>query len=335
MRSSRIVDTLEALAGCPVTIAHRILVHIPITVARLTQLNLAQQSGGIAVEAVRTRFALGPKVADGTLQANHRVIGHLHAGTAIGTRTPFTIVWRATQRVPVIPTSALIAGIASRVMLADTSSRFRSTNLGVFVAITGNTRHKGTAQGRAVPIAGRARFTELTQVALGTCTLFDPCGGTTSRPSVGRLQFHIVEIGLANHRIGGSDTDRRQVSQNGHESTSRLTWLPGVVVQLVQSERILAHLLVGQRMALREYGQGDAGAAAAFQYHIRIRRIRSLLTDCLEAEFEEPIVRSTLIAQETVRSRKINTFTALGRDAHILTELVVLEVNGDPWTACV
>lgn len=58
-------------------------------------------------------------------------------------------------------------------------------------------------------------------------------------------------------RIRRTDLYRRQVTQNGHESTGSLTRLPGVVRMFMQTEGVFTTLLVRDWVALGEDGQRD------------------------------------------------------------------------------
>lgn len=140
--SGCVVNTLLALSSRPVAIPHRIRIHIPITIARLAKFNRSLDSRRISVKTIRTGLATLSKVPNRTLQTNHRIIRHGHACAIIRTRTPLTIERRSTQRISVIAPSALIASVSRRIMLTNTTTRLRVTDIRVLVTITGHTGHE-------------------------------------------------------------------------------------------------------------------------------------------------------------------------------------------------
>lgn len=146
-----------------------------------------------------------------------------------------------------------------------------------------------------------------------------------------RLQFHVVQVGFSDLRIRRPDLHRGQVAQNGHKSPCRLTRLPGVVGMFVQAEGVLVALFIRDRVALGEDRQGNR-SARSFQDNIRGRWIRSRLTDELQAELQEAIIRSPLVAQESIGRHKVHVFTALRSNAHTLTVLIELQLHLQPRT---
>lgn len=240
VRSIRVVDTFQAIAGGAIAVAHSVRVDVAIAIARLTQLNGAKEAGRITVVAIRAEFTTRSckvrakiplemdsnenrnvertEIALRTLQADDRFVRHLQTGPVLWTRTPFTVVGRSTQRIPVESLRTLIARIAGSIVLANASSRFRVADLRVFVAIARNARHEWSTTGRTVTEAWRARFTELTQISFGTRTLFDPCGRLAGRTAICRLQFHVVQERFAQRRVRAANFDGRQIAQNRYES---------------------------------------------------------------------------------------------------------------------
>ena len=106
----------------------------------------------------------------------------------------------------------------------------------------------------------------------------------------------------------------------------------------VQPEGVLPTLLVRNRMALRENGQGN-GRSSSLQNNVRGRGIRSGLANQLQTELQQTVVGRSLIAQESVRGHKVHVLTAMRSNANALAVLVELEfwlhpgalnVNGSP-----
>lgn len=141
-----------------------------------------------------------------------------------------------------------------------------------------------------------------------------------------RLKLHIVQIRFALHRVGCSDLNRCQIGQNGEESTRRLTWLPLIVMMLVQTERIFPDVMIGHAIALSKDGQRDL-AACTLQDHVAGTGVGSNLSDQLQLEFQITIVRGTLIAQEAIGSLEIHELIALRCGANTATILIVLDVH--------
>lgn len=252
--SGRVVDTLQALAGSSIAVAHSIGIHITVAVAALAGLHGPKESRRIAEEAITTLFAAGAEVTDRTLCADHRVTIDLQTSSFIGARTALAVIGSASESIAVETLGALVAVIAVGVVLADAATRLRVTDIGMTVAVAGDTWHEGSSSGWAVTIARSAGLAKLSQVALRTGTLLDPGGRVAGCSTMRRLKLHIVQDGLALHRIRGPNLDSSQIGQNGEESTSRLARLPLVVVVFVQPESILLHSLVGNSVALGKDG---------------------------------------------------------------------------------
>lgn len=190
--SSSIVNTLETISSGPVTVAHSIRVHISIAITSLAQFHGSLDSCWITVEAIRTGLTPLTKVTQWALQANNRVISHCHTGTVIRTRTPLAIVGRATERISIVSPRTLVTGIPGRIVLTDTTSRLRVTDICVLMTVTGYTRHKGTTICRTVAESWSTRLTELTNVSLRATTLLHPTGSRSSGTTLSCLQLHIV-----------------------------------------------------------------------------------------------------------------------------------------------
>lgn len=135
-------------------------------------------------------------------------------------------------------------------MLTDAPTSFRITDLGVFVAVARDARHEWAAVRWAVTVTGSARFAELADVSFGALTLFNPLGGVSGCTAMGSLQFKVVEKSFTAVGVAGADLDCRQIAQDGHELTRRLTRLPGVIRMLVKTELELLCTFVGHSLAL-------------------------------------------------------------------------------------
>lgn len=77
-----------------------------------------------------------------------------------------------------------------------------------------------------------------------------------------RLQLNVIQYGTALRRVRSTNLNGRQITQNRNERTRISAGLPRIVVVLVQAERVIVHLSVGQWMALSENGQRNASAGA-------------------------------------------------------------------------
>lgn len=281
--SGSIVNTLQTVSSRPVTVAHSIRVHISIAIASLAQFNGSLDSCWITIEAIRAGLTPLTKVTQRTLQANDRVISHCHTGTVVRARTPLTIVGSATERISIVSPRALVTGVSCRVVLTDTTSRLRVTDIRVLVTVTGHTRHKGTTVRGTVTESWSTRLTELANVSFRATALLHPTGSRSSGTTLCCLQLHIIQVGFSDLRIRRTDLHRRQVTQDGHESTGSLTRLPGVVRMFMQTEGVLTTLLVWNWVTLGEDWQGD-GSTSTLQDNIRGRRIRSRLSNKLQTE---------------------------------------------------
>lgn len=245
-----VVNTLQTLARGAIAIAHRIGIDIAVAVAALAGLHLAQKSSGIAIESIAALLTAGAEVADGALRADDCVAVDLQAGAIVGARAALAVVGGAAQGIAIVTLGALIAVVALCVVLTDAATRLRVTDVRVAVAVAGYARHEGSSTRGTVTVTWRTRLTELSQVALGAGTLLDPGGRLTCGATMRRLQLHIIQIRFTLHRVGCSDLNGRQIGQYGEETTCRLTWLPLIVVMLVQTERVLPDSVIGYAIAL-------------------------------------------------------------------------------------
>lgn len=323
-RTGRIVDTLQTLARRSITIAHRIRIHIPIAIARLTQLHSAHQPIRIAKIPIGAQLATLAEIPDRTFQTNN-ILAHLQARSILHARTPLAIVLGTHQRIAIKALGTLVARIASRVVLANTTARLRIAVVRMLVAVARLARHERSTTRRTVPIARHARLTVLPQIAHRTRALFDPVRRLAGRSAIRRLQLHVVQHRLAARRKRAANLDRRQIRQNRHERPRRLARLPRVLVALVQPERILAELLIGHLVALRENRQRYPHAGT-LQNHIAGHR-QACLIDQLQPELQQPIVRRTLIAEEPIRRREVQLLVGTLRgNTNVLAVLVVLDI---------
>lgn len=326
VRPRRVERALLALAGRAVAIADGVRVDVSVAVARAAHLHAPVDAGRVAVVAIGAELAPGSEVPLRALQANHRLVGQLHARSVVRTRAALAVVRRSEQSVSVEAPRALVAGVAGSVVLANALARLRVADVGVFVAVARDARHERAAPSRTVPIARRARLAELAQIAFRTRALLDPGGRPACSASVRRLQLDVVQERFSLRRVGGADLDGGQVAQDGNESARGLARLPGVFAVLVQTERVLSHLLVGQVVVLREDRQRYLGAGA-LEDDVAGRGVRPHLPDQLQAEFEQAIVRSALVAEEAVGGQEVDVLAPLGREPDALAELVVLDVD--------
>lgn len=230
-------------------------------------MHLTQETRGISVEAIATLLATGTEVSLRALRTDDRIFVDLQAGTIIGTGATLAVVGSSAQGISVESLGTLIAVIAVGVVLANAPARLRVTDVRMTMAIAGDAGHEGTAASGTVAIAWSTGLTELAQVTLRTGTLLDPGGRVAGGSTMCRLQLDIIQDGLTLHRVRGPDLNGRQIGQNRKESTSRLAWLPLVIMMFMQTEGILLNSLVGYSIALGEDGQGDA-AASTLQDHV-------------------------------------------------------------------
>jgi hypothetical protein len=56
LRTSSVVDALQALASCSVAVADSVFIDVLVTVASLAELNFSSYAGRVAVETVRADF---------------------------------------------------------------------------------------------------------------------------------------------------------------------------------------------------------------------------------------------------------------------------------------
>lgn len=241
MRSSSIVDTLQAFASCTITVANGVWINIPIAFASLAELYWTKETSRITIVSVWTQFTSGSclrgkkhffceilkkktmemflknelnlpsltEIANWTLKTDDRFVGHLHTGSVVWAWTAFTIVSGAVQCVSIVSSGALIAIVAGRVVLANASARLWIANIGVSVTVAWNAWHEWAAPCWTMTVARCTGFAKLANVSFWACALFNPCGWSTGCSSVGCLQFHIVQKCFALCRICGSNLDGR------------------------------------------------------------------------------------------------------------------------------
>lgn len=190
------MDTLQTFARRPIAVAHRIRIDISLAVACLAQLLRTGRTVRITKVTISAQLTALSKVSKRTFQADD-LFAHLQTSTVLHARAAFAIELTADQRITIEAFGALIARIARRVVLANTTSRLRIANIRMFIAVARYARLERTATRRTVPEAGRTRFAKLSQVAERTCALFHPGGRSTRRSAVGRLQFDVIEDGFA------------------------------------------------------------------------------------------------------------------------------------------
>jgi len=142
LRSSRVVDALETIAGRPVAVSDRVRVDVRVAVARLAHADRPVLPGRVAEVTVAADVAFracadknntgenGPRVNGRTtsratsvpsraLQTDDGVLPDQDATALVGARAQLAVERGALQRVAVVSLGAPVAVLARGVVLAD------------------------------------------------------------------------------------------------------------------------------------------------------------------------------------------------------------------------